>query len=444
MASNFFRKPVPDLKPGTPYSFKFQWKYSDGTTGPWSAAKTVITEGTATVDAPTKATGLTAKTAAFGLLVSWDGTYANDDQFNGFKSINIYASSTDLGNNTTEITDDLLIGSMTIDAVKNSVTIGLENLKDVLDLNSTTVYTQNIYLYYISVNENDEKYQEGGEDTYYRINSDPLHPTKANYIDLANGVISIENLVAGNGQFTSWLRAGLYGTAPGGARIELSGLTSPFTAASGGTVYPGLNIYDSSGNKAFTADLQGNVSLSGRFKTTTEDLNDSSAFTSTHAPYIEIPKDEALIKFFMENDSNSGNNPTTYGQISYYQEPQSYGLDEIGISMIPPTYSQDLTSTAQFKITEYKVTGQNPVTSIYGVADNIQLGTVGGQYSSGTQLYLSGSKIEISSGNGVELMYGSDEASMFVRNIKATTSAPSAGSSASAYRDGEIWFQYTA
>jgi hypothetical protein len=443
MASNFFRKPIPDLKPGTYYSFKFQWKYSDGTTGPYSAAKTVLTAGTATVDTPTKATGLTAKTAAFGLLVSWDGTYADNDYFNGFKSINIYASSTNLGSSTTEITDELLVGSMTVDAVKNSITLGLENLKDVLDLNSTTVYTQDIYLYYIAVNENDEKYQESGEDTYYRINETALHPTKANYIDLANGVISIENLVAGNGQFTSWLRAGLYGTAPGGARIELSALNS-FTADSGGLVSPGLNIYDSSGNKAFAADLQGNVSLSGRFKTTTEDLDDSSAFISTHNPYIEIPRNTADIKFFMENTAGSSNNPTTYGKISYYQEPQVHGLDEVGINIIPPTYNQNLTSTAQFKITEYKNTGQDPTSSIYATADYVQIGSLGGQYSSGSQLLLHGTTIQIAANSGVELMYGSDEASMFVRNIKATTSAPSAGSSASAYRDGEIWFQYTA
>lgn len=442
MASNFFRKPVPDLKPGTSYSFKFQWKYSDGTLGPWSVAKTVLTAGTATVDAPTKATGLSAKTAPFGLLVLWDGTYANDDRFNGFKSINIYASKTDLGSKTTTNISADLVGSMTVDAVKNSVTIGLENLRNTLDLIGEAVYNQDVFLYYISLNENDESYQEGGQNTYYRINSNALRPTKANYIDLASGVISIENLVAGNGQFTSWLRTGLYGTAPGGARIELSSLNS-FTATSGGTVVPGLTVYDSSGAKAFRADLQGNVTFSGVLKSTTQE--NFTPLIDTHEPYIEIPKNSANINLY-PNSVSGGLNANKPGYIRVYETPSdpnnSSSYEVAAVEIKPPTYNTGLlASDGYITITE----NSNLDTYIDMKSKYITLNSGTGGMTLNSDLYIT---LNTSESYGVYVGNNTPVNQASIRNIKATTSAPLAGNSASStpggpYYYGDIWFQYT-
>jgi len=437
MANNFFRKPVPDLKPGTVYSFKFRWKYTDGTYSAWSVAKNVLTAGVSKIESPTKATGLSAKTAPFGLLVLWDGTYANDDRFIGFKSINIYASKTDLGSKTTTNISADLVGSMTVDAVKNSVTIGLENLRNTLDLTGEAVYNQDIFLYYISLNENDESYQENGQNTYYRINSDALRPTKANYIDLASGIISIENLVAGNGQFTSWLRTGLYGTAPGGARIELSSLNS-FTATSGGTVVPGLTVYDSSGAKAFRADLQGNVTFSGVLKSTTQE--GFTPLVSTHDPYIEIPKNSSNINFYPPA-VNGGLNASKPGYIRVYETPSDPGnpssYEIAAVEIKPPTYNTGLESSAGY-ITITENSNLDTFINMGSKYINIDAGTGGMTLSSGSFITLNASE-----SYGVYVGNSSPVSEASVRNIKATTSAPSPGSSASSYNYGDIWFEYT-
>lgn len=434
MAQNYFKKSVSNLNVGTLTYFQFRWKYADGTYGPWSASKSILTAGTAKVESPTKATGLTAITAPFGLLVSWDGTYQDNDRFIGFKSINIYASKTDLGSKTTnDITADI-VGRMTVDAVKNSVTIGLENLKNTLDLNETTVYSQDIYLYYASLNENDEIYKESGEETYYRINSSALHPTKANYVDLASGVISIENLVAGNGQFTSWLRTGLYGTSPGGARIELSSLNS-FTAASGGTVVPGLTVYDSSGDKAFRADLEGNVTFSGVLKSTTQE--GFTPLVSTHNAYIQIPKSQSRIEFYPASQ-NGQTNAGKYGSIYVTEQTLGSGInsDVANIVITPPTYKTN-GDASDASIEIYEDNDQN--TGMWLTADGISL-------AANTDLsIISEGPIYIApgNGNGTYIQSSQPTSDAFVRNIKATTSAPSAGSSATSYNYGDIWFEYT-
>ena len=244
------------LTPATTYYYKFQWKYADGTTSEFSAVKSVTTAGDLKAQAPTLATGLTADTASFGITISWDGTYASS-AFTGFKSVNIYASTTNLGSSTTTNLTANLVGSMTVDQQKNKITIGSTLLKNTLSLTSTTVYTTPIYFYFITVNSNNEVYKSGGVATYTRINSTGINPTQANKIDLEAGTISIENLVAGNGQFTEYLRAGYYN----GARIELSGSSVNINSTSGGTVLPGLSIYNSSGNPVLRAPLGGNLEI---------------------------------------------------------------------------------------------------------------------------------------------------------------------------------------
>jgi len=214
------------------------------------------------VEAPLAVSGLSAAAVPFGLSVTWDGTYSGGGTFTGFQSVNIHASASDLGTTTTySFPASSLVGHLTVNNLVNKINIGLDNLKTAMSLASnTTAYTTDTYLYATAVNMNGEPYKVGGLNTYIRINSSALRPNKANYIDLTSGVISIENLVAGNGQFTSWLRTG---SSSGGARIELSSTSKTAIEAGGYEVLPGLTVYDSNSQPVFRADLAGGVSIGG-------------------------------------------------------------------------------------------------------------------------------------------------------------------------------------
>lgn len=223
-----------------------------------SASFTITVESGVVIEDPTLPNGLSVATTAFGLTVTWAGTYTNNDTFTGFKSIDLYATTTNLGaSTTTGLTSSNIVGNLTINDTVNKLNIGLEILKQVTGTNSTTVYTTGVYLYYIAKNANDVVYKVSGTPTYTRINSTSITPSKANKIDLENGVISIENLVAGNGQFTTWLRAG----TAGGSRIELNGGSS--FVDNGYSVLPGLSVYSTGGTPIFRASLDGVVSFGG-------------------------------------------------------------------------------------------------------------------------------------------------------------------------------------
>lgn len=214
----------------------------------------VLQQPAAQIEAPTLPTGLSVAPAPFGVTVSWNGSYSGGTDFDGFAGINIYASSSDLGSTTTTDISTKLVGNMAVNKTYNKVTVGIDALRQATGLTATTVYTSTIYFYYAALNLNNEFYKVGNLVTYTRLGSG--NPSKANFVDLTSGIISIENLVAGNGKFTSWLRAG----TDGGARIELNSGSS-FTA-DGTTVLPGLSIYPSSGTTpVFSADLSGNVTI---------------------------------------------------------------------------------------------------------------------------------------------------------------------------------------
>jgi len=219
-----------------------------------------------TIEDPTLPVGLSVSTVPFGVAVNWSGAY-NASSFFGFQSINIYASATDFGATTTStnITNSKLVGTMSVNDSANKITVGLDALRTALGLTANKdCYTTNTYFYYIATNLNGLKYKVSGAEVYTRISATPIKATQANFIDLENGTISIENLVAGNGSFTSWLRTGVAGAA----RIELSSTTVPANDAGGYLVVPGLTVYNSAGNPEFQADLNGNVSLGGYTKTT--------------------------------------------------------------------------------------------------------------------------------------------------------------------------------
>lgn len=214
-----------------------------------------------TIEDPTLPVGLSVASAPFGIAVNWSGAYSAASFF-GFQSINLYASTVDYGASTTgaNITSSKQVGTMTVNDTPNKVTVGLDALRSALSLSANKdCYTTNTYFYYIATNLNGVKYKYNGVETYTRIGTTPVKPQQANFIDLANGVISIENLVAGNGSFTSWLRTGL----AGGARIELSSGTVSSADAGGYTVLPGFSVYSSGSNAVFRADLSGNVTFGG-------------------------------------------------------------------------------------------------------------------------------------------------------------------------------------
>jgi len=249
----------------TPGSYVIQLKaYTvNGSASFFSTARTVsVTAVGEVIQTPALPAGLTAVSAPFSVSINWTGVYSVST-FTGFKSIDIYAVSSNLGATATSgITDTNLVGSLTVNDAPNKINIGLDNLRQALSLGSNAAaYTATIFFYYVSVNKSNVKY--GSPTTYTRINSSSVAPTQANYVDLASGVISIENLVAGNGAFTSWLRTGI----AGGARIELSAVTN-FTD-NGYTVKKGLTAYSSGSTETLGFDLSsGALSIAGSLAAT--------------------------------------------------------------------------------------------------------------------------------------------------------------------------------
>jgi hypothetical protein len=229
-----------------------------GVKSPVSSAvtKTVLAVGEI-IQSPTLPSGLSVTTAPFSVSVNWPGTYSSST-FTGFKSIDIYAVGSDLGSSITSgISSTNLVASLTVQDTSNKTNIGLDNLRQALSLSTNSdVYSASIFYYYNSVNKNGTKY---GSPTYTRINSSSVIPTKANFVDLVSGVISIENLVAGSGNFASWMRVG---SSSGGSRIELSAVND-FTN-SGYTVQKGMVAYSSGGTEIFNLDTDaGTLSING-------------------------------------------------------------------------------------------------------------------------------------------------------------------------------------
>ena len=252
--------------PGGTYQIVLYAVSKLGKLSPVSAAvtKTVNAIGIP-VQTPTLPSGITVSTAPFAVTVNWPGTYSAST-FTGFKSINIYAVASDLGSSVTSgISSTNLVGSLTVNNTPNKINISLDNLKQALSLSSTSdAYTSTIFYYFNATNTDNTQY---GSPTYTRINSTSVVPTKVNFVDLVSGVISIENLVAGNGSFSSWLRAG----TAGGARIELSA-TSDFTNG-GNTVQKGLVAYSSGNTELFNLDLDASTLTINGSGTFTGDLS---------------------------------------------------------------------------------------------------------------------------------------------------------------------------
>ncbi len=206
------------------------------------------------VETPTLASGLTVNSAPFAVSVNWAGTYSSAD-FDGFKSIDIHVRGSDVGSTATAgFSTTTQVATLTVTGTTNRQNIGLDNLRQALGLaNNTLAYTSPMFFYYITRNSQDALYSVSGTPTYTRINSSTVNPTQANLVDLANGIISIENLVAGNGNFSSYLRVGSSSTS-GGGRIELSGVNDFTDSLTTRTVKRGITAYDSGNNEVLSFD----------------------------------------------------------------------------------------------------------------------------------------------------------------------------------------------
>ena len=206
------------------------------------------------VESPTLASGLTVNAAPFAVSVNWAGTYSSAD-FDGFKSIDIHVRGSDVGSTATAgFSATTQVATLTVTGTTNRQNIGLDNLRQALSLeNNTSAYTAPMFFYYITRNSEDSLYSVSGTPTYTRINSSTVNPTQANLVDLVNGVISIENLVAGNGNFSSYLRVGSSSTS-GGGRIELSGVNNFTDSLTTRTVKRGITAYDSGNNEVLSFD----------------------------------------------------------------------------------------------------------------------------------------------------------------------------------------------
>lgn len=206
------------------------------------------------VETPTLASGLTVNSAPFAVSVNWAGTYSSAD-FDGFKSIDIHVRGSDVGSTATAgFSTTTQVATLTVTGTTNRQNIGLDNLRQALGLaNNTLAYTSPMFFYYITRNSQDALYSVSGTPTYTRINSSTVNPTQANLVDLSNGIISIENLVAGNGNFSSYLRVGSSSTS-GGGRIELSGVNDFTDSLTTRTVKRGITAYDSGNNEVLSFD----------------------------------------------------------------------------------------------------------------------------------------------------------------------------------------------
>ena len=254
--------------PAGTYIVKLKAVRSDGTTESlFSVTRTITVQGIGqVVETPTLPTGLSANTIPFGLQVNWDGSYSTSS-FKGFQSIIVNASRDNVGASTTS-EPGIPVAQLSVNNAVNRANI---------PLGANVGYDFDTYLYYIATNTDGTLYKENDVAVWKRINAVGVRPTKANKVDLENGIISIENLVAGNGAFTTYLKAG----ADGGARITLSGLT---TSSNG--VDPGFRIYNSSGAEVMKADLLGNVSFSGDISGATGTLKNAlNVGTATNGLY---------------------------------------------------------------------------------------------------------------------------------------------------------------
>ena len=362
---------------------------------PSSPVNVYVTDPAASiaVEPPTLASGLSVSSAPFAVAVNWAGTYSSSD-FDGFKSIDIHVRSSDVGDTATAgFSSTTQVATLTVTGTTNRQNVGLDNLRQALGLaNNTAAYTAPMFFYYITRNSQDALYSVSGTPTYTRINSSSVNPTKANFVDLANGVISIENLVAGNGNFSSYLRVGSSDTS-GGARIELSGVDNFTDSNTTKIVQRGLTAYDSGNNEVLRFDygattptltIKGNGDFSGNLSIGSGN-NIFKAQPATgvwlgHANYLDAPF-KVNTTGYLESTSGKIGGWTITGTIL-----ESSNILTNKISLNPATPKIALISSGVEKITIDPIEGIKHADGNFILTPGGSL-TIKGDFSLGNSIY---------------------------------------------------------
>lgn len=402
---NFVTKRIPDLVPGKTYAIQFRWVMQDGTRRQeWSPSYRI----TIPTDAPKVPTGFTGTSQFASVLVEWDGTYQGSnptESFNNFKCINVYAGY----QNTYSTNTAKLAGVLYADLIDNTVTLPVDG--------TYVRYGQPVYIFASASN------LDGGESSKVLVATITEGATRASDVDLGPGAVTIsklkgdvlvfDNIKGGTISATSFLRAG----NATGARIELSSSTTnittypdPITGNPTPLTYaitPGMAVYNTANQKVFSADLSGNISMTG-------EINANSGYIGT---------------------TDSG------WQIS----TSAYGSNGTETSLSAPALQLYSSYDAPISGAHIKFNDQFIVASVTGdfyISDQTNSRYVINAINSATRIDIGsddGYKVRVGAGTVVAAGTGS----RFARNLlTVTTSNYNAGSSYSS-SDGDVLLVYT-
>lgn len=256
--TDFVKKTIKNLNPAKTYYVQFKWVFEDGSRSrDWSPSYRLQIPSSP----PLTPTGFTATRILGGITVSWTGAYSDGTDFEGFKSIKIYAGTQATATPGTYT----FVGNLIVNKANNTLTIPVDSTTQ--DPNGVYVrYGNPIYIHAESTNVDgtDPKFvanvasvlSGAGKATDADINDGAVVITK-----LASNVLTVDNLKAGTINSTSYIRAGSKTVSTGaGARIEIA---SNLIEDGVKDILPGIAVYDTGGNAIFYADLSGNVTIGG-------------------------------------------------------------------------------------------------------------------------------------------------------------------------------------
>lgn len=256
--TDFVKKTIKNLNPAKTYYVQFKWVFEDGSRSrDWSPSYRLQIPSSP----PLTPTGFTATRILGGITVSWTGAYSDGTDFEGFKSIKIYAGTQATATPGTYT----FVGNLIVNKANNTLTIPVDSTTQ--DPNGVYVrYGNPIYIHAESTNVDgtDPKFvanvasvlSGAGKATDADINDGAVVITK-----LASNVLTVDNLKAGTINSTSYIRAGSKTVSTGaGARIEIA---SNFIEDGVKDILPGIAVYDTGGNAIFYADLAGNLTIGG-------------------------------------------------------------------------------------------------------------------------------------------------------------------------------------
>ena len=379
---NFITKYIKNLIPGKTYAIQFRWVYSDGTKSDlWSPSYRI----TLPTDQPKVPTGFTGTSQFASVLIEWDGTYQGsnpNESFDNFKCINIYAGY----QNTYSVGTAKLAGLLYADLVNNTVTLPVDG--------TYIRYGQPAYIF-ASASKFD-----GTESEKVLVSTISGGATRASDVDLGPGAVTISKLKgdvlvfdqikAGTISTTSFLRAG----NATGARIELSSSTTdittypdPITGSPVPLTYavvPGMAVYNTANTKVFSADLSGNVSLTGQITATSGYIGNPtygaweiSSTNDSNGGYTEIQSSDGSLVLTSTNSTAvpvpkiSMNDINLFAAtgLFYIQDTGVYGSSSYPVNILKTNSSSEIVlggtqSTGSDAL--YPIAGASYITSTGG------------------------------------------------------------------------------